>query len=79
MRKFAFITAVVAACGVMSMVAILWTSFNNRDEASAPREVLATKIAEHRYPSGFDIDGDRDRSALESASPLTPTLSPAER
>ncbi len=77
MKKFAFITAVAAAFGIASMVAVLWTSMNNREEAAVPGHVLATRIAEWRSSDVSSIDGDR--SAPESALPLTPTATPAKR
>jgi hypothetical protein len=61
------------------MVAILWTSFNNREEASAPGEVLATKIAEHRHSYDIDINADGDLSAPKSNRTLTETATPGER
>jgi hypothetical protein len=67
MRKFAFITAVAAAIGVASMVAIVWSSVSHREDAATAVEVMATKIAEHRHPSGLgnEITDALDRSAPE--------------
>tara|TARA_B100000315_G_scaffold232718_1_gene245176 strand:- start:2662 stop:2895 length:234 start_codon:yes stop_codon:yes gene_type:complete len=77
MRKAVLFVVVGFAIGLACLAAIVWTSVNHREGATASSEMLATKIAEHRFSYALEID--RDRSSLESARPLIPTATPTER
>ena len=79
MRKAAILIVIFMMVGILGLAVVMWTSFNERDEAAVPGDILATKAAELRSPRNFSRHPESGNADLESAPSVTPTLTPEER
>jgi hypothetical protein len=79
MQKAVILMAIFLAVAVVSLMAIIWSSVNKREDAAVPGDIMATKTAELRSPSNFSQNLNSNSAGLERAPSVILTSTPEER